>query len=214
MVLVKWHGHACVELRSSSGFTVVFDPHDGVSLGIRRPSAAADLVLISHDHFDHNAAHVVAKEGAAVLKMFFGERSVGEVKVKGIRSYHDKSRGAQRGLNAIYVVEVDGKRVAHLGDLGDIPGEDVLEELRGLDLLVTPVGGRYTIGPEEAWRIVEAVEPLNVMPIHYRIEGLRLPIEPVDRFLEMVSGYTVERLSESSFELERFSKAVVVPRPP
>ncbi len=213
MVLITWHGHACVEVRTGS-LTIVFDPHDGVSLGIKSPSVKADLVLVSHDHFDHNAVNVVSKVGARVLKMFYGETVVEGVKVKGFKSYHDKSRGAERGLNTIYVVEVEGYRIAHLGDLGDKPDDATMKELGNLHLLITPVGGRYTIGPEEAWSLVENLKPLNVMPIHYRIPGLRLPIQPLDDFLKLVKGYKIARLTESSFKLEDYSGYVVVPRYP
>lgn len=212
MVLVTWHGHACVELKASTGFTVVFDPHDGVSLGIKPPSVKADLVLVSHDHFDHNATHIVAKPGAKVLKMNYGEVVVGDVRVRGFKSYHDKSRGAERGLNTIYMVEIEGFKVVHLGDLGDRPDDDTMREVGGAHLLITPVGGRYTIGPGEAWSLVEELKPVNVMPIHYRIPGLKLPIQPVDDFLKLVKGYNVVRLDKSSFNLGEYRNSVIVPK--
>jgi len=214
LVKVTWHGHACVELRTAAGFTILFDPHDGASLGIKPPSVKADLILVSHDHFDHNAVHIVSKEGSKVLKMSYGETVVGGVRVRGFKSYHDKSRGAERGLNTIYLVEVEGFRVAHLGDLGDRPEESTMRELAGVDLLITPVGGRYTIGPEEAWRLVEELRPVNVMPIHYRIQGLRLPIQPVDDFLKLVKGYSIVRLESSSFNLGDYRGSVIVPKYP
>ncbi len=213
MVLVVWHGHACVEVRSG-GLTIVFDPHDGISLGIKSPSVKADLILVSHDHFDHNATHVVLREGARVFKMFYGETVIGGVKVKGFKSYHDRSRGAERGLNTVYVLEAEGYRIAHLGDLGDKPEDMVMRELRELHLLITPVGGRYTMGPQEAWSLIENLKPLNVMPIHYKIPGLRLPIQPVDDFLKLVKGYNIAKLNESSFKLEDYRNTVIVPRYP
>ena len=213
MVLIRWHGHACVEVRGGD-LTIAIDPHDGVSLGIKSPSVRADLILVSHDHFDHNAVHVVSKEGSRVLKMFYGETVVGGVRVRGFKTYHDKSRGAERGLNTVYLLEVEGYRIAHLGDLGDRPEESVLKELQGLHLLVTPVGGRYTIGPQEAWSLVETLKPINIMPIHYRIPGLKLPIQPVDDFLKLVKGYTITRLNESSFKLEDYKNTVIIPKHP
>lgn len=211
-MLVRWHGHACVEIQDSKGFRIVFDPHDGVSLGIKKPTVKADLILISHDHFDHNAAHVVAKEDSQTLKMFHGEKTIKDVTVKGLLSYHDKTRGSQRGLNTIYVINVESKKIAHLGDLGDLPGEDILGELRGLDLLITPVGGRYTLEPEESWKLVELVNPLNILPIHYRVKGLQLPIKPVEEFTKLVKGYNIVQLDENSFRLENYTKSVIVPR--
>ncbi|MEM1873069.1 MAG: MBL fold metallo-hydrolase [Acidilobaceae archaeon] len=214
MVLVVWHGHACVELRLSSGASIVFDPHDGASLGIPKPKASADIVLVSHDHFDHNAVSVVAKPGARVIKMGLGENILDSLRVVGLPSYHDKVKGAQRGSNTIYLVEAEGVRVAHLGDLGEEPEPSVLARITGVDLLITPVGGTFTIGPSEAWAIVEKTEPLNVLPIHYAVRGLRLPLRPVDDFLKLVRGYDVKKLDVSSFNLRDYRRSVVVPRPP
>ena len=213
MVLIAWHGHACVEVKTEA-LTIVIDPHDGLSLGIKSPNVKADVVLVSHEHFDHNAVQMVSKEGAKVLRMFYGEVDVGGVRVRGFRSYHDKSRGAERGLNTIYLLEVEGYRIAHLGDLGDKPEDATMRELEGLHLLITPVGGRYTIGPQEAWSLAENLKPLNIMPIHYKTPGLRLPIQPVDDFLKLVKGYNIVRLAESSFKLEDYRNTVIIPKHP
>jgi len=193
---------------------VVFDPHDGVSLGLKRPAVQADLVLVTHDHFDHNAVSVVAKRTSRVFKMFYGESVVDNVKVEGLRTYHDKLKGKRRGENAVYVVSAGNVRVAHLGDLGEIPEEPVLSRLRGVDLLIVPVGGTFTVEPDEAWRIVELTTPRNVMPIHYWIPGCNLPLKPVDEFLKHVKNYSVLRLNTSSFNLKDYDKSIIVTAPP
>lgn len=210
---ITWHGHACVSL-SVNGYVVVFDPHDGVSLGLKRPAVQADLVLVTHDHFDHNAVSVVAKRTSRVFKMFYGESVVDNVKVEGLRTYHDKLKGKRRGENAVYVVSAGNVRVAHLGDLGEIPEEPVLSRLRGVDLLIVPVGGTFTVEPDEAWRIVELTTPRNVMPIHYWIPGCNLPLKPVDEFLKHVKNYSVLRLNTSSFNLKDYDKSIIVTAPP
>lgn len=214
MTLIKWHGHACVEIRRGDGYTIVVDPHDGRSLGIKTPEARADLILVTHDHFDHNAVDVVAKPGSKTIIMGYGTREVDGVTVTGLRTFHDPRGGTLRGVNMAYVIAVEGARIAHLGDIGAPPPAEAVEQLRGVDLLILPVGGVYTIGPTEAWGLVEDLKPRNVMPIHYRIPGLRLGISPVDNFLSLVRGYEVRRLGESSFKLEEFDGAVVVPAPP
>jgi len=211
MVTVKWHGHACVEIVTSRGYSIVVDPHDGKSIGLEKPRARADLVLITHDHFDHNAYSVVAYEKTRVLKEFVGETRVDDLRIEGLLTYHDKFGGKRRGKNTVYLIEVEGQRIAHLGDLGHIPDEPVLSKLKNVDLLVIPVGGTYTIYPDEAWRIVELTTPNNVMPIHYWVEGLNLPLHPVDEFLIHVKKYQVVRLDTNSFNLEDYSKSVIVP---
>lgn len=210
---VTWHGHACVSL-SVNGYVVVFDPHDGVSLGLKKPSIQGDLVLVSHDHFDHNAVNVVAKKTSRVFKMFYGEAVVDKVKIEGLRTFHDKSKGKRRGENAVYVVTAGGVRVAHLGDLGDAPDDPTLNKLSGVDLLILPVGGTFTIEPDEAWRIVELTRPRNIMPIHYWIPGCTLPLKPVEEFTKHVKDYNIVKLSTSTFNLKDYNKSVIIPAPP
>lgn len=212
MVVVEWHGHACVSIKRSDGYTIVFDPHDGVSIGLPRPRVKGDLILVSHDHFDHNAVEAVKKYNSRVFKEFHGESLIDDIKIKGIKTYHDKFQGRRRGINTIYIVEVEGYRIAHLGDLGHKPSNEIINELRNLDLLIIPVGGTYTIGPDEAWDIIKEVQPNNVLPIHYWIKGLNLPLFPIDDFIVYIKKYHVVRLDKRSFELDKYEKSIIIPK--
>ncbi|MGC8953299.1 MAG: MBL fold metallo-hydrolase [Desulfurococcus sp.] len=211
MLPVTWYGHACISLRRDDGYTIVIDPHDGYSIGIKRPEVKADLVLVTHDHFDHNAVDVVARDKVKtrVLKSFRGEVVIDDVKITGLPTYHDKQRGRRRGENTVYIVEVSNKRIAHLGDLGEKPGWDIISRLKGVDLLAIPVGGTFTIEPEEAWSIVEEVRPVNILPIHYWFTGVSLPLKPIDEFLKHVKGYSIVRLDSNSFTLENYSNSII-----
>ncbi|MGC8982281.1 MAG: MBL fold metallo-hydrolase [Desulfurococcaceae archaeon] len=212
-MIVAWHGHACVSLTINS-YVVVIDPHDGASIGLKKPDVRGDLILVTHDHFDHNAVNAVSKDRSRVFKMFYGETLIDDIKVTGLRTFHDKQKGRRRGENAVYIVEAKGFRVAHLGDLGEIPSEDVVARLRGVDLLAIPVGGTFTIEPEEAWELVKLVNPINVMPMHYWIPGTTLPLKPVDAFLKLIKGYEIVKLATNKFDLRDFKNKVVVPSPP
>lgn len=212
-MIVVWHGHACVSL-TVNGYTILFDPHDGVSLGLKRPEVKADLILVSHDHFDHNAVGVVKKDRSRIFKSFYGEAVVDNIKITGLKTFHDKFKGRRRGENAVYVIEVKEFRVAHLGDLGELPSEDVLSKLRGVNLLMIPVGGTFTVEPEEAWQLVEKTQPVNVMPMHYWTPGVNLPLKPIDEFLKYVRDYEVVRLNTNRFNLTDFSRKVLVLSPP
>lgn len=212
MVKITWHGHACVSVTRSDGYIIVFDPHDGYSIGLPKPNIKADLVLVTHDHFDHNALSVVSKDDTRVFKEFHGYTDVDNLKIEGIKTYHDKFEGSRRGINTIYIVEVEGYRIAHLGDLGHIPDKNVLEKLKNIDLLIIPIGGVYTINPDEAWEIVEKTAPKNVLPIHYWVRGLTLPLYRIDDFLAYVKKYHVVRLDENSFELAEHERHVIIPR--
>lgn len=183
MVRIRWHGHACFEL-STPELTVVLDPHDGVSLGIKAPTVKADIVLITHEHFDHNRAEVVAKPGAEVLRMFTGEKVVRGVWIKGVLTAHDPRGGIERGKNVVYVLRLEDIVFCHLGDLGHILTEDQVKAIGTVDVLFIPVGGVYTIGPDEARDVVQQLSPKVVIPMHYRIPGLRLPLKEVGAFLK------------------------------
>lgn len=212
MVIVKWFGHACIGIIGEKNYVIVIDPHDGNSIGLEKPDIKANLVLVTHEHFDHNAVEAVSERGTRVLREFEGEVVIEDIKITGLKTYHDKYSGRRRGINIIYVIEVNGYKIAHLGDLGHIPGEEVLEKLKNLDLLAIPVGGTYTIYPDEAWNIVEQVKPRNVLPIHYWVEGVSLPLHPLDDFLMYVKKYRVIRLDTNEFELTDYDNTVIIPK--
>ncbi|MCS7099446.1 MAG: MBL fold metallo-hydrolase [Sulfolobales archaeon] len=189
-MILRWHGHACFELVDRDGFTVVIDPHDGSSLGLKPPAIKADAVLITHEHFDHNAYSVVAKPGAEKYSMKEGVFTVGRKhRALGVRLYHDKVRGRRRGEVVVYKVEVDGVRVLHLGDLGHVFEESTASMLKPVDVLLVPVGGTFTIDAREALEVVKLVEPRVAIPMHYWTRGLNLPLQPVDIFVDVVKDF-------------------------
>ena len=212
-MIISWHGHSCVSL-STGNYVIVFDPHDGKSIGLKKPDVKADLVLITHDHFDHNADYVVSKDKTRVFKAYYGEALINNIKITGLRTYHDKVKGKRRGENTVYIVEVESKKIAHLGDLGEIPDENTLSRLHGIDLLIIPVGGTFTIEPNEAWIIVEKTKPINIMPIHYWTPGITLPLKPVDEFLKQVKNYNIVKLDTNTFNLTQYVNSIIIPQPP
>lgn len=178
---LRWLGHACFALKYKD-FTVVFDPfQDNYVRGFGALDVAADLVLCSHFHNDHGAAYVVQPL----------EGHENPFQVTGIQTFHDPEQGALRGENVIHVLEADGLRVAHFGDLGCELTPQQLEELKGLDVAMIPVGGFYTIGPEEAKALMDVIQPRVVIPMHYRMGEIGLEaVAEVDEFLALVDGYT------------------------
>lgn len=215
MLVIGWCGHACVYIRRENGYTLVIDPHDGLSIGLPKPSVKGDLILVTHDHFDHNAVNVVVKQSSRIMKMFRGYIEVDDITVKGIKTFHDKFGGKRRGENTVYILEVDGYKIAHLGDIGEFPlRKEVQDELENIDLLILPVGGVYTIDPSEAWEIIVGASPRNVMPIHYWVKGLILPLFRIEDFLVHVKGYKVVRLDRNVYDLEEYDKTVIIPMLP
>jgi L-ascorbate metabolism protein UlaG (beta-lactamase superfamily) len=187
-LVFKFHGHACVSAHYKD-LTIVVDPHDGASLGLSPPAVKGDLVLVTHDHFDHNAVNVVSKPDSVVLESFVGEKRLSvrniDVNVLGVRVPHDKQSGKRRGWVSAYRVSIGEFSYIHLGDIGDYPSEDALLKLSQPrpDVLFIPVGGFYTIEPYEAWDIASKINPRFIVPIHYWVRGLNLPIKPVNDFL-------------------------------
>ena len=179
---IRWHGHACFEIEGS--VRVVTDPHDGKSLGIAAPEARADLVLISHDHFDHNCVKAVEGDETCVISRPVMTVEKG-VRVEGIPAAHDASGGSKRGHVTMFKFELDGTTFCHLGDLGHPLDEETVDRLGPLDFLFVPVGDVFTIGPSAAKQVIDAVKPRVAVPMHYRVPGLGLSIKGVDSFLAL-----------------------------
>ena len=179
---IVWHGHSCFEI-DNGGMVLVTDPHDGKSIGIRRPMIRADIVLVSHDHFDHNAVRVVADNDTRVITG--PEDDCPEINLRVIKAYHDEVRGVKRGETNIYLFDIDGISFCHPGDIGHVLTDEQLSQFdRDIDILFVPVGGKFTVDAVDAYKIVEQIKPKIVIPMHFKIPGLSLPIAPVDGFLE------------------------------
>ena len=181
---MEWCGHSYFIVRHSTGI-IAIDPHDGGSVGVETCRAHADVVLVTHNHFDHNAVEVALKPGGRVVRWRPGA-VMGEPRVSGFKFYHDKASGRLRGSVVAYLVEVDGVRILHLSDLGHVPPADALEPLREVDVALVPVGGVYTINAIEAWEVVQAIKPRIVVPMHYWVPGVTLPLDPIERFLNVI----------------------------
>lgn len=186
MVKVKWWGQACVELTNDR--TVVIDPHDGKGIGLKPPKTKADIVLISHSHYDHADGLPLVSAPSTIVVREAGRKEVLGIKILAIDSYHDNESGRLRGKNLIFLCEMEGLRICHLGDLGHIPFEAQLKHMKDVDLLLIPVGGTYTLDAREASRTVENVKPKITIPIHYKIPGLQVDISGVEEFLEGKKG--------------------------
>jgi L-ascorbate metabolism protein UlaG (beta-lactamase superfamily) len=220
---VQWYGQSAFRL-STSDATVAIDPFGDLSgltgRGLRFDypaieGLAADLLLITHEHQDHNAVEVVGGE-PTVLRSTAGrlDSPVGEV--TGVASEHDEAAGTERGPNTIFVFEMDGIRVSHFGDFGQRELRDEQAAALGdIDLLFVPVGGGPTVGAGQAAAIVERLSPRWVVPMHYRTPRVDF-LETADAFLERMTQ--VERVSEPLFDTDRLpavdGPVAVVPAAP
>lgn len=160
------------------------------STGYAIGKTQADIVTISHDHPEH--AHLEAASGDPLVLRSIGEYEVKNVLVTGVRTYHDHRCGAERGVNTAFVVEAEGLRVCHLGDLGHLPTPDQVEELGTPDVLLVPVGGHSTIDAARAAEVVSLLEPKLAVPMHFRTELSTAELDPPDRFLREMGATGVQ----------------------
>ena len=196
---IKWWGHASFLITDDKGVKIITDPY-GDELPYSRISDEADIVTISHEHYDHNKAGVVKGNPDRIRST--GTFTVKDVKITGIPTKHDKNEGRDRGDNIIFLIEVVGKRIAHLGDLGHIPDDEVLEQLADLDILMMPVGGTYTINAEEAYELCQKIKPGLIVPMHYKTDILDFPITPLDDFTRFFAEDLIYRVDSAEVDID------------
>lgn len=178
---IRWFGHSCFQLITSAGTKIVMDPYDP-SVGSLPADLTADVVLMSHQHFDHN--YVKAVKGKFIAVDAPGPRRIADVNITGIPSWHDDQMGTKRGFNIIFLMETDGIRLCHLGDLGTVPSKDELLGLTDIDYLLTPVGGTYTIDPAAADKLITTIMPRVVIPMHYGMKPGIAKLLPLSAFID------------------------------
>ncbi|MBK9710056.1 MAG: MBL fold metallo-hydrolase [Kouleothrix sp.] len=181
---IQYLGHACFRLRGRDRI-VLCDPFDR-SIGIDLGRPTAHIVTVSHEHTDHaNVAAVKPMRERLFTIEGPGEYEVGGVLITGVRTYHDKQKGAELGSNTAYVIHLDDVVFCHLGDLGHELTTHQIDEIGTVDVLFVPVGGGETIGPAEAVGVISQIEPRIVVPMHYALPGQRsfsVDLAPIEKF--------------------------------
>lgn len=206
MLDIYFHGQACVRVKGRDA-TIVFDPYDPNFVGLSPLKVTGDIVCVTHDHRDHNNFSAVS--GTEEDKKPFviagpGEYEISGVTIVGVPSFHDDREGAERGKNTIYNVTVDEVNIVHLGDLGQKKlSQEQVEALSTCDVLFIPVGSVYTISGRDAPDIISQIEPKIIVPIHYKIDGLKFPLDEVGVFLKAMGKENIEPLQKLSVSRER-----------
>ena len=164
---VKWFGHSCFLLTSAAGSRLLMDPFKPESyLTYPRVRTAADVVTVSHEHYDHNYLDDITGKPEVLRGSL--DRQVKGMHVRGLSAFHDGVQGKERGLNTIFCVNMDGLNICHLGDLGHVLTAAESGRIGKVDLLLVPVGGIFTINAEEAGQIMAALKPGITIPMHYK----------------------------------------------
>jgi L-ascorbate metabolism protein UlaG (beta-lactamase superfamily) len=199
---IKWYGHAAFLITSDQGVKIITDPYEsgayGGQLSYGKIKDQADIALTSHDHADHNDTKSLP--GSPQIIKGSGSKTAKEISFKGVSTYHDPSKGSERGANTIFTFTVDGMRVCHLGDLGHILSEKELLEIGSVDILFIPVGGYFTIDSKEATRVAEQIQPKVLIPMHFKTEKCGFPIAPVEDFLKGKPAPKRPKSSEVTFD--------------
>lgn len=205
---IKYFGHSCFQIIDNRGIRIVTDPFDN-SVGYEMPDVEADIVTISHNHFDHNYKAGVRGKFELIDKV--GNFYVKDINIRGISTYHDDVGGKKRGDNIIYTFDVGGIKFCHLGDLGHLLSSGQLFEIGGVNVLFIPVGGYFTIDDRTASRVVDQIKPDIVIPMHYKTPEVDLPIQVVDGFLKARGdGRTVSNELEVKEDMFHQDAAVYV----
>jgi L-ascorbate metabolism protein UlaG (beta-lactamase superfamily) len=182
---IRWHGHACFTL-SHNGYRIVIDPYqDGMIEGCPPLRLKAEEVLCTHGHGDHAYVRAVELTGTGGGSPFA---------VTKLPSWHDDREGALRGATTILILESAGLRAAHMGDLGCRLTEEQLRSLRGVDVIMIPVGGFFTIDAATAKELADSVKARVVIPMHYGEAGYGLPqLAPLGSFTDLYEPSLIRR---------------------
>jgi L-ascorbate metabolism protein UlaG (beta-lactamase superfamily) len=198
-MIVKWLGHACFMITSELEMKIITDPY-AVGGGISHSpiKEAADIVVVSHEHSDHN--NVSAVQGKPEVVKGVGVKTVRGIQFKGVATHHDGSKGRLRGANTVFCFTIDDIRLCHLGDLGHTLSQSQAAEIAAVDVLFIPVGGVVTIDAVEAGQVCDQLNPRLIIPMHFRTSKCAYPIASVADFLQ--GRKNVRKLESSEMELE------------
>jgi len=196
---IKYLGHASFVLELGDGRTIIFDPYESGAyngaLAYSPITGSFDVAVVSHEHADHRDTDVISRSKNVVEDT--GEFEFDGIRIKSFSVFHDESEGRERGRNRISIVEADGLRVAHLGDLGHRLSDTEAANLKGVDVAFVPVGGHFTIGAEAARDVVIGIDPRIVIPMHFKTPKVDFPIKGVEDFVSLMDD--VERIAGSEF---------------
>jgi L-ascorbate metabolism protein UlaG (beta-lactamase superfamily) len=190
---LTWYGQSCFLLETAGGTRIVMDPIPK-GIGYEVPQGLkADVVTISHEHTDHNNVAFVTGKPRVIRGLTADKKGwtrvdekLKDVSIRSVGVYHDDQRGAARGLDTVFIFEVGGVRIAHLGDLGHVLNDEQLAAIGAVDVLLVPVGGKFTIDGLDATRVIEQLRPrIMVIPMHYKTNAVTIKeLAPLSEFLD------------------------------
>lgn len=215
-MLIQYYGHSCFKIntrplgRGQEEINIFIDPFDK-EIGLRPPQGQADLVLVSHHHHDHD--NVQSLRGEPFVIDIPGEYSFKGVSLIGIPSFHDPEK---KNLNTLFLLEAEEMKICHLGDLGTDLDQKQMESLGSVDILMIPIGGKYTLDYKKAIDLVRKIEPAIIIPMHYKISGSTLDIDNEKKFCNQIGNCSktkVAKINLKKKDLENKMMEVIIMNP-
>ena len=206
---LKWLGHSCFLITSETGLRIITDPYpQGSGLNYSPINEAADIVTVSHDHFDHNTISAVSGKPEVITGN--GVKNVKGIQFKGIATHHDESQGKERGTNTIFCFSVDGIKLCHLGDLGHRLSKEQIAEIGAFDILLIPIGGVFTIDAKMASTVSDDLKPKVVIPMHCKTHKCDWPLNTIEDFLAGKKNVKKLNSSETEFKAGKLPEATEI----
>jgi len=206
---LKWLGHACFLITSETGLRIMTDPYSqGSGLNYSPVNEPADIVTVSHDHFDHN--NISGVSGKPEVVTGSGAKTAKGIQFRSIATHHDESQGKERGSNTIFCFTVDGIKLCHLGDLGHGLSQKEIAEVGNVDILLVPVGGFFTIDAKVASKVSADLKPKVIVPMHYKTPKCDFPITGVEDFLTGKKNIKRLNCSEAEFNQNKLPEATEI----
>jgi len=209
---VKWLGHASFLITSDNGTSIITDPYvAGSGLKYGEIKESADIVTVSHDHFDHN--NVAAVGGSPQVVKDAAATEIKGIGFRGVPTYHDDNQGKDRGRNVIFIMDIDGMKICHAGDLGHSLSSQQVAEIGKVDVLLVPVGGFFTIDARVATEVCNALSPSVIIPMHFKNDRCDFPIAGVEDFIAGKAAVLQPEATEAEFragELPEDTEIVVL----
>ena len=187
---IRWLGHAAFLITSDKGIRIITDPYkSGGELKYAEINEPADIVTVSHEHFDHNNASSISGHP----QIFRGpeSREIKGIKFSAISAFHDTEQGKLRNDDTIICIDINGMRLCHLGDLGHLLSEKQITNIGKVDILFIPVGGYYTIDAAAATKVVDSLKPRVTIPMHVKNERCTFPLTTIDEFVKNKKNVTI-----------------------
>ncbi len=202
---IRYLGHSCFEFISKDGKRIITDPYTKV--GYELPQGLyADVLTLSHAHFDHNYAQAVKSK---VILTEAKNYLIDGIEVEGIECYHDPKMGALRGKNIIYKIIVDGISLCHMGDIGEECSLELVEKIGKVDVLLIPVGGTYTVDSLGAKKYIEKIKPKTVIPMHYKPLDGALDITGIQPFMDLFKDEPIKKVLDGVTEINFDTNGII-----